>query len=215
MTKRRSIFLALVVSAVSVYLAPACGGDSESDNGGSGGGGTGGTDSGTGGTDSSVGGTGGGTGGKDGGCKDVDCPGLEIQGYTVSGCCLPTGACGYDGSILNEGCLSEEDIANLLDGGSTPADAGDPNCESYVVAGFKVTGCCPASGMCGIYDPFLSKKCLDWSEVPSMIPKPDGFSPKACGDGGGTDAGTDAASDAPSDGSSEASSDAAADTGAG
>lgn len=194
---------------VGAWLSPACGGDSESDDnttGGSGGGGTGGTEAGT---DTGTGGTttggSGGTGGTTTGCVAANCPGF--QGF-VAGCCLPDDTCGYDGSQFSLGCVSQSDIESLLDGGldaAVPPDAADPNCPSYKVAGYDVVGCCPSTGFCGVYDPFLNKKCVDWSEVPFQF---DSGAPKPCGDAAAGDSGSDAAADAPSDaGSTDASSD--------
>ena len=203
---RRTISLGLVLAA-AMYFAPGCGGDSSSDNGGSGGGGSGGTEAGTGATGGSTGGAAGsgatgGSGGTGGSaaCDPNSCPGFQ---GVVAGCCLPDDTCGYDGTAFGYGCLSQDDIAKLLDGGidaTVPPDAGDPNCDDYQVAGQTIIGCCPPSGFCGVYDPYINKKCVDWSELPSWIPKPDTGAPKPCGGDAGTgDAGGDASADAGSD----------------
>jgi hypothetical protein len=201
---RRMIALGLVFAG-SVYFVPACGGDSSSDSGGSGGGGTGGTEAGTGATGGSTGGAAGsGASGGTGGtaaCVPADCPGFQ---GVVAGCCLDDGGgCGYDGTAYGYGCLSQDEVTKLLEGG-VPADAGDPNCDSYQVAGQTIVGCCPPSGYCGVYDPYINKKCVDWSELPSWVPKPDTGAPKPCG----ADAGTGDASD---DGATEAGTDASSD----
>lgn len=184
------------------WLSPACGGDSESDNnkktGGTGG--TGGTEAGTGGSSTGgTAGTSGGTGGttaEAGKCVAADCPGL---GGIAPGCCLPTNECGYDGSAIGLGCVSQEDITKLLEGGldaQVPPDAADPNCDGYTVGGVKLQGCCPSTGFCGVFEPFVTKQCYDWGALPAGVPKPDNIVPKPCGDGAApSDAGSDVSSD--------------------
>jgi len=206
MTMRRTISLGLVLAA-AMYFAPGCGGDSSSDNGGSGGGGTGGTEAGTGATGGASGGAAGsgatgGSGGTGGTaeCVPTACP--SFQGV-VQGCCLPDNTCGFDGTALGAGCLSQDDISKLLDGGldvNVPPDAADPNCDSYQVGGYNIVGCCASTGLCGIYNPLPwgPQGCVDWGDVPAGIPKPEGGS-KACGDSGTGDAGNDASTDASGD----------------
>jgi len=209
---RRMISLGLVLAA-AMYFAPGCGGDSSSDNGGSGGGGSGGTDAGTGATGGSTGGAAGtsGTGGTGGtaACDPTACPGF--QGL-VPGCCLPDDTCGYDGTSYGYGCLSQDQVTQLLEGGIDvyiPPDAGDPNCDSYQIAGYDIVGCCAATGMCGVYNPtpWGPQGCLDWKDVPQLIPKPDGGGTKPCGADAGTDASDDGATEAGTDAATDASSD--------
>lgn len=205
--KRTRAILAISVLTFGAWLSPACGGDSESDSnnntvtggaGGSGGailGGAGGTD-------------GGGTGGTSpdaGKCVAKDCPSL---GQFAQGCCKPDDSCGYDGSAIGLGCVTQEEIMKMLEGGldvQVPPDAADPNCDDFSVGSYKLEGCCPSTGFCGLYDPLLTKKCYDWNELPKQIPKPDNIVPKPCGPNAG-----DAATDASSDVSAEAATDAGA-----
>lgn len=209
--KRNGTTLAVLALTVAAWMSPACGGDSESD-GKSGTGGTAGKDSGAGG--GIIGGTGGGgaadgggTGGTGGGgkCKASECPGL---GQFVAGCCKADDTCGYDGNAVGLGCVSQEEIQGLLEGGldvQVPQDATDPSCPDYTVAGFKLEGCCPSTGFCGVFAPFINQ-CYDWNSLPQQVPKPDNIVPTPCGSG---------PKDGGSDASSDASSEAAADAGAG
>lgn len=201
--KRNKAVLALAVVTLSAWLSPACGGESESEEkktvtggaGGAGGAG-GGIIGGAGGSDG--GGSGGSGGSADGGkCVAADCPGF---GNFVQGCCLPNDECGYDGNALGMGCVSQEDISKLLEGGldvSVPPDASDPNCDDYQVGGFKLEGCCPSTGFCGVYAPIINQ-CYDWNALPSQVPKPDNIVPKPCGPGAG-DAAADVSAEAASD----------------
>jgi hypothetical protein len=183
---RRWIAFSLVVAGA--WLSPACGGESETDDGDNGGSGGKILDASN---ESATGGTGGATGGSSGGgsggssaCDPGDCPGL---GSFVQGCCLPDDTCGYDGSPLGLGCVSQEDIGNLLDGGietSVPDGATDPGCDDFQIAGFNLEGCCLPNGFCGLYVPILINSCVDPQNLPAQIPKPDTGPPKPCGDGG-------------------------------
>jgi hypothetical protein len=207
--KRNKATSLVLVLTLGAWLSPACGGDSEGDDGkttvtgGTGGaGGTGGSIiGGTGGT-STTGGAGGSGGAGDGGkCKAADCPGF---GNFVQGCCLPTDECGYDGTALGLGCVSQQQIGELLEGGidvQVPADASDPNCADYTVAGFTLKGCCPSTGFCGVFAPIINT-CYDWNSLPPQVPKPDNIVPKPCGSGvgdGGVDAATDVSAEAATD----------------
>ncbi|MFO0564681.1 MAG: hypothetical protein U0263_03410 [Polyangiaceae bacterium] len=192
---------ALGLLLVGAWLSPACGGDSESD-------------------DKKATGGAGGTGGSDAGsdvvseptpdvapdvpkCKDSDCPGI---GTIVNGCCMPNGECGYDGSLLNLGCVTQEQIQGLLEGGldaQVPPDASDPNCDDYTVFGnIKLEGCCPSTGFCGVYEPLITKQCYDWGALPPQVPKPDNIVVKPCGPN--ADAAIDSGSDASSDSATDA-----------
>src|SRR5512139_1180056 len=106
--KMRRTYLALGLVVAGAWLAPGCGGDSESDSGkttgGTGGSGAkdSGNDTGTGATGGTTGGTGGtagtgatsGSGGDSGGkCKDADCPPFSIGSIDIAGCCLPDDSC--------------------------------------------------------------------------------------------------------------------------
>jgi hypothetical protein len=181
--------IAFFVVAVGAWLSPACGGDSESDEGNDTGGSGGMTldssSEATSGGASGGGGTGGSGGsGGSGGCDPADCPGL---GGFVMGCCLPDDSCGYDGTPLGLGCVSQDDIGNLLDGGfeaNVPDGATDPGCNDFEIAGFTLEGCCLQSGFCGLYVPILLNTCVDPQNLPPQIPKPDTGPPQPCGDGG-------------------------------
>jgi hypothetical protein len=214
MTMRRT-YLALALVVAGAWLAPGCGGDSSSDSGKKATGGSGGaTDSGnessTGATGGATGGSGGaagsgatgGTGGDSGVCKDTDCPPLSIGGIDIQGCCLSDNSCGYDGSALNLGCVSQQQINDFLDGGldvAIPPDAADPNCPEYTIAGFKLVGCCATTGFCGVFAPILNN-CYDWNQLPPQVPKPDNIVVKACSDAAVLpDASSDASADAGSD----------------
>ena len=97
------------------------------------------------GKESSTGGTeaGGSDAGKDASdasnkCIAANCPGF--QGI-AAGCCLPDDTCGYDGSALGLGCVSQQDIQNILEGGldvQVPDDASDPNCDDFTLGGFTL-----------------------------------------------------------------------------
>jgi hypothetical protein len=185
---RRWVAFSLVV--VGAWMSPACGGESEADgdDGGSGGkvldGGNDSTSGGSSGTGATGGASGGGGSGGGGACDPADCPGF---GSFVQGCCLPDDSCGYDGSPLGLGCVSQEDIGSLLDGGfetSVPDGAADPGCEDFQIAGFNLEGCCLDTGFCGLYVPILLNQCVDPQSLPAQIPKPDTGPPKPCGDGG-------------------------------
>ncbi len=197
--KKQRILAAVSLVLVGAWLSPACGGSSETGNNSHTGGtaGTGGHD---GAAESSTGGTGGvagdGGGGKDGGdaskkCVAANCPGF--QGI-APGCCLPDDTCGYDGAAIGLGCVSQSDIQKYLEGGldvNVPPDATDPNCPDYTVMGYTLQGCCPSTGYCGVYVPFINN-CTDWGSVPPQY-KPDVGAPIPCG--ANADAGGDSSTD--------------------
>ncbi|MCC6898837.1 MAG: hypothetical protein IT377_07665 [Polyangiaceae bacterium] len=191
MTRHRAT-LAILGVTLGAWLSPACGGESEED-----------------GKNTATGGTGGADAASDvvaeakpdvapdtNKCVDSDCPGI---GSYINGCCLKTGECGYDGSALGYGCVSQEEVSKLLEGGldvQVPPDATDPNCPDYTVAGYKLKGCCPTTGFCGVYAPIINQ-CYDWGQMPSQVPKPDNIVPTPCGSG--ADAAPEASSDAAGD----------------
>ena len=121
----------------------------------------------------------------------TDCPSI---GSIAAGCCKADDTCGYDGSALGLGCVTQEEIMGLLDGGldvTIPPDAADPNCPEYTIGGFKLVGCCATTGFCGVFAPILNN-CYDWNQLPPQVPKPDNIVVKACSDAAVTpDASTD------------------------
>ncbi len=190
--KRHKAVLAILGVTLSAWISPACGGESEEDkksSGGSGGsGGTGGSSGGDASSDVVV------EAQADGAPDSAKCVASECPGFSsfVSGCCLPSGECGYDGSALGYDCVSQDEIGKLLEGGfdvQVPPDATDPTCPEYTVGGYTLKGCCPSSGFCGVYAPILNN-CYDWAEMPKQVPKPDNIVPTACG-GGPKDASAD------------------------
>jgi hypothetical protein len=196
--KTRS-WVALGLISAAAWLSPACGGGSDDTAAKTGTGGT--SDSGQ---EADTGGTGGTDAGNDASdsaqCIDANCPGF--QGL-VAGCCLNDGTCGYDGTQLGLGCVSQQAIQDLLEGGldaQVPPDAKDPDCDDFAVGGFTLYGCCLSSGFCGVYVPIVINGCFDPATLPTNL-QPDTGPPKPCGgnEGGVPDASQDAASDSAAD----------------
>jgi hypothetical protein len=178
--KRRVCGL-ILTSALLTWIAASCGGESES-GGSSGAGATDASSEAVGGASGSGGGAagaGGGSsgstgGGGSGGCVASACPDLQI----APGCCRPDGTCGYDGSQIGLGCVTMEEVLAALEAGA--GDAGDPTCPDYEVMGYKADGCCLPTGFCGLFDPILTKSCIDPATLPPQY-QPDTGPPVPCG----------------------------------
>lgn len=151
----RAIAKAFLMSACVLALV-ACGGDDKDDggnagtgtggggSGGSSGSGSGGTSGGTGGTSgtSGAGGTGGGGSGGTGGmvaapvmCGGMTCP-APMSSRLVA-CCV------------DDGDVCGEEIRGGFIGDCAPPAVPDDECESAMLMGFPIVGCCD-EGRCGI-----------------------------------------------------------------
>jgi hypothetical protein len=196
---KRRMFGSIAVAALLAWVAPHCGGDSESggaagsgatdaSSGGGGGPAGGGGQSGAGGSSGSSGNSGSTSSGGSGGCVATDCPDFQS---IAPGCCRPDGTCGYDGSALGGtlGCVTLEEVLGALEAGA--GDAGDPNCPDFELMGFKADGCCLATGFCGLFDPILTQSCIDPETLPPQY-KPDTGPPVPCGPNVGDASVTDA-----------------------
>jgi hypothetical protein len=193
--------LGLLGTAAAIAVAAACSSSSTSP------GGTGNTGADSGGPDDSSVGT---TPPNDGAvatappimCGTMTCNAPAGGVVPLSPCCLPNGGCGgtigaatlamFDAGGFDASGLSGFDAGAIcLD---TSAGTPDTSCPSQSMGGFDLTGCCTASGVCGIDLSLAGLGCESLSALASMAPPGAlgdsglGGPPQACGaavDGGG------------------------------
>ena len=208
----------LIVSTLAFVagsLAFACSSDDSGEGGGDGGSDAGGTSSGgSAGTDASAGtgggsagtgggsaGTGGGSAGTGGGsttdCDMMACEGVMAGGMELPTCCISATECGLSVGMMGGICVDRMTVENFLsDGGPFGAPeiiVEDPDCPDLTAMGFNLTGCCDASGVCGVSAMGFSQ-CITPADAAMFGFMGDAGAEVPCdypadGGGGSTDAG--------------------------